>query len=92
MLELTSASKTRLNTTHLWARLSPVSHQPSDLELQESWIRLKTSFDGLKQESFQMELFIAKHMQVYKDLVDLSYTLDDLGSSMPRPIIHFRPL
>ena len=92
MHNLTPASRTRLTTSHLkdfseamssksgvaLAKLLLVSHKPTDFELQESRLRLKRSFEGLKQGTTQMEMFIAKHMQVYKDLLDVNYTLDDL--------------
>ena len=92
MHSLTPASRTRLTTSHLkdfseatssksgvaLAKLLLISHKPTDLELQESRLRLKKSLEGLKQGTTQMEMFIAKYMQVYKDLLDVDYTLDDL--------------
>ena len=62
------------------AKLILVSHKPTDFELQKSRLRLKKTFEALKQSFHQIELFIAKHkvMQVYKYLLDVDYTLDDL--------------
>ena len=60
----------------LMAKLLLVSHEPKDIELQKSRIRLKTSFNLLQQGFHAMELFIAERMQVYKDLLDVGYTLD----------------
>ena len=90
MANLTPASGIRLITSHLaeftlemsvksgvlMAKLLLVSHEPKDIELQKSRIRLKTSFNLLQQGFHAMELFIAEHMQVYKDLLDVGYTLD----------------
>ena len=62
------------------AKLILVSHKPTDFELQKSRLRLKKTFEALKQSFHQIELFIAEHkvMQVYKYLLDVDYILDDL--------------
>ena len=92
LANMTQSSKTRLTTSHLadyavamssksgvkLAKLLLISHKPTDIELQESRLKLKKSFEALRQGSFQMELFIAKHMQIHKGLLDVGYSIDDL--------------
>ena len=92
LANMTQSSKTRLTTSHLadyavamssksgvkMAKLLLISHKPTDIELQESRLKLKKSFEALRQGSFQMELFIAKHMQIHKGLLDVGYSIDDL--------------
>ena len=61
LANMTQSSKTRLTTSNLadyksgvkMAKLLLISHKPTDIELQESRLRLKKSFEALRQGSFQ---------------------------------------
>ena len=78
MGNLTPASRTRLTTTHLAEYTLAMSGKSGVLMAKHRAAGESYSFEVfLQQGSHPMELFIAKHMQVYKDLLDVGYTLDE---------------